>query len=269
MLAAWRVPPPDDASGTGDDLPAPEAELEPLDPDDDPLSSLLLEALEEGAREALLEPVGGGARLRLRIGDKLRKERKVSGDAPSAVADALDALAAADLQAIEGRGLLGAIRAGRARCEVSGLPVHLAYRVIDTPLGPSLAISLDDESRPARASLGELGLDLEGLAAFEAALARRQGITILAAPDPRDRALAYRACLERAVRLGGAVVSLERPVHAVVPGVTQLDLEPGVSPALEALLYPVPDWLGLEVPGSRHAPSAWRWTWPWPAGPSC
>ncbi|RMG14892.1 MAG: type II/IV secretion system protein [Planctomycetota bacterium] len=86
--------------------PLPEAAVEDeLTPS---LSELLLEALEEGATEVLVEPRPEGASLRLRVGGELRKERCLPRSAPTALAEEL--------------GLRGGPRAavGVLRCEVSG-----------------------------------------------------------------------------------------------------------------------------------------------------
>src|SRR5690606_26976973 len=126
---------------------------------------------------------GARASLRYRVEGELRKERRVPGELPAAVAAALEQRSGGARGATSA---LGALRVGSARCELSGLPVQLEYRLIETPLGPSLALTLEDDA-PSALSLGRLGLDLEGLAAFEALLAERRGIVVLAAPRGAER----------------------------------------------------------------------------------
>lgn len=250
VLRAWGVPEGEGASEVSLlEAAGSEEEDDELWVGDDPLAGILLEALEEGASEVLLEPGGARASLRYRVDGELRKERAVPGELPVAVAAALEQRSGAGARGAAGA--LGALRVGSARCELSGLPVQLEYRSIETPLGPSVALTLEGDP-PSALSLGRLGLDLEGLAAFEALLAERRGIVVLAAPRASERSEAYLACLERAVRLGGSVVSLERAVRRVIPGTTQLDLDPALVGRLDAVLHPVPDWLGLDGVLDRH-----------------
>ncbi|MDC3379383.1 ATPase, T2SS/T4P/T4SS family, partial [Planctomycetota bacterium] len=135
------------------------------------------------------------------------------------------------------------------RCEVSGLPLSLDYRIVDTPLGPSTALELEDEDARELAGLGQLGLGLDALAAFEATLAQGRGMFVVAAPRGGGKTGAYYAILDRAVRLGESVLSLERQVKRFVPGTTQLELDPNTAP-IDSLLKPVPDWLGVDGPQS-------------------
>lgn len=245
-LADLGVPPDD---GAGGELPADEREVAggeaaPLELDD-PFEGILLEALEEGASEVLVEPRGGRGSLRFRVRGELRKEREVAADVAATLAERLEELA------LEPQRDRARVRLGRARCEVSGLPVALDFRVLATPLGPSVAIELEgDEGQPA-AGLSQLGLSLDALAAFEAVLARGTGIVVVAAPRRGGKTAAYYAILERATRIGGAVVSLERRPRQALLGVTQLDALDladlgGAADYAGALLHPVPDWLGLD-----------------------
>lgn len=204
---------------------------------DDPLFGILLEALEEGASEALIEPQAVQASLRFRVRGELRKERMLPTELAGVLADQLEGLST-------GHSNGASIRSGTVRYEVSGLPISMDYRVVETPLGPSVALRLEEGGQVASVGLGQLGLSLEGLAAFEELLAARQGVLLVAGPR---RTGAYHAILERAVRLGGGVTSLERRIGRVVSGATQLDLEPlEDARALSRLLHPLPDWLGVD-----------------------
>lgn len=210
----------------------------------DPFEGILLEALEEGASEVLVEPRGARASLRFRVKGELRKEREVPSDVAPALADRLDELADAAPEAPV-TGERAAIRTGRARCEVSGLPVAMDFRVLRTPLGPSVALELEADEPPPSPGLSHLGLSLDALAAFEAVLARAHGIVVVAGPRRGGKSEAYYAVLERAVRLGGAVLSLERRPRRAIAGVTHLDVGPALA-SRDALLHPMPDWLGVD-----------------------
>jgi len=249
VAAALRdlgVGPADAAAEPVDDAPLePEAgaglgllEEEPT------LAGILLEALEDGADQVLLEPSPGGVTLRLRIRGALRKERLLPMGAAAVLAEALGALAGEASGAERAPG----IRERRVRCEVSGLPLQLDYRIVGTPLGPAVALALEEEA-PGRAepALGELGLGLEALAELEGILATGRGLLVVAGPSAGGGSLGYQAVLQRAVRLGGAVVSLEGRVGRFLPGATQLELTPDLGPGLGALLRPPPDWLGVDA----------------------
>ncbi len=206
----------------------------------DPLDDLLLEALEEGAREVWLEPRPRSAASRLRVGGEWRKERQLPREAAALVAERLEALA-------------GGAREGRVRCEVSGLPVGLDFRLLDTPLGPSVGLELEAEDAEGPAALGELGLGLEALARLEALLLEGPGLVVVAAPRRGGKTRAYLALLERAVRLGGAVLSLERAPDGRLEGATQVELAAALARGGDALLRPAPDWLGVDGPLDARA----------------
>jgi type IV pilus assembly protein PilB len=209
---------------------------------EDPFFGVLMEALEEGASEVLIEPRGVEASLRFRVRGELRKERAL----PREVA----ALLAEQLQGLISRpaGEDAGVCSGTIRYELSGLPVTLDCRILQTPLGPSVALVLEDEGSRAVTGLGQLGLSLEGLAALEAVLADGRGIVVVAGPQRIERTQAYHAILERAVRLGGGVISLEGRLGASIPGTTQLDLLRLKPSSFGTLLHPLPDWLGIDGP---------------------
>lgn len=213
----------------------------------DPFTGILLEALEEGASEVLVEPRGARASLRFRVRGELRKEREVAHDVASTLADRLCELAH-DPSPDDAKD--AKVRVGHARCEVSGLPVALDFRILGTALGPSVAIELEAEDAGRQDDLSHLGLSLDALAAFEAVIARTGaaragGIIVVAGPPRGGKTAAYYAILERATRLGGAVLSLERRSRRALAGVTQLDLEHALTNR-QAMLHPAPDWLGVD-----------------------
>lgn len=215
---------------------------------EDPFFGILMEALEEGASEVLIEPRGSQASLRFRVRGELRAERALAPEVTALLAEQLEGLTGGGPDGLESSATHsgGMIRSGSIRYEVSGLPVSLDCRILQTPLGPSVALALEDEIEQPRSGLGQLGLSLDGLAALEAILAERRGIVVVAASRGADQTLAYHAILDRAVRLGGGVTSLEGRLGRLVPGTTQLDLgrlDPG---SLESLLHPLPDWLGVD-----------------------
>lgn len=199
----------------------------------DPLEAVLLEALEEGAESLRIEPREGVVGLRLCVRGELRAPRLL----PREVADAL-------LERLAGgpTPLPGALQRARSRWEVSGLPVELEARWIETPFGPSLHVLLyEDAPRPLQ--LGHLGLGFQALAAFEEALAAG-GLVVLGAPGARERSQAYLGALARIARHGGEVVSLERRVRHFIPGAAQV--EPSAITDLSELAEPPPDWLGID-----------------------
>lgn len=199
----------------------------------DPLESVLLEALEEGADSLRIEPREGGVGLRLSVRGELRAPRLL----PREVADAL-------LERLAGSAHSppGALQRARSHWEVSGLPVELEARWIETPFGPSLHVLLfEDAPRPL--PLGHLGLGFQPLAAFEEALAQG-GLIVIGATSARERSEAYLGALARIARHGGEVVSLEAKVRHYVPGAAQL--EPSAVRDLGELAEPPPDWLGLD-----------------------
>lgn len=199
----------------------------------DPLETVLLEALEEGAESLRIEPREGVVGLRLCVRGELRAPRLL----PREVADAL-------LERLAGSAHSppGALQRARSRWEVSGLPVELEARWIETPFGPSLHVRLSEDA-PRPLPLGHLGLGFQELAAFEGALARG-GLVVLGAQSARERSQAYLGALARIARHGGEVVSLERRVRHYVTGAAQL--EPSAVSDLAQLSAPPPDWICLD-----------------------
>lgn len=227
---------PDDTRrlSSAEELASQSSELElPNDLGPDPLETVLLEALEEGAESLRIEPQERMVGLRLCVRGELRAPRLL----PREVADAL-------LERLAGSAHSppGALQRARSRWEVSGLPVELEARWIETPFGPSLHVRLTEDA-PRPLQLGHLGLGFGELAAFEAALASG-GLVVLGAQSARERSQAYLAALSRIVRLGGEVVSLEAQVRHYVTGAAQL--EPSAVSDLDQLSEPPPDWLCLD-----------------------
>jgi type IV pilus assembly protein PilB len=210
---------------------------------EDPFFGVLMEALEEGASEVLIESRGSEASLRFRVRGELRKERMLPREVAALLAEQLEGLIANPNPTSDAR-----VASGSIRYELSGLPVTLDCRILQTPLGPSVALVLEDELERPSSGLGQLGLSLEGLAALEAMFAAGRGIVVVAGHSRADQTSAYHALLERAVRLGGDVISLEGRLGRLIPGTTQLDLERLESTSLDALLHPLPDWLGVDAP---------------------
>lgn len=203
----------------------------------DPVDGILLEALEEGAEEFLIEPRSGSeAALRFRVAGELRGERRVPAEVAIACARELAPPS-------------GVVSEGVVLREAAGIPLELSYRRVETPAGPSLAVCFAEPSGRGE-GLGSLGLDLESLASFEEVLAAGRGLVVIGAPSAAERTSAYYAALERALRLGGAAVSLERRVRRVLP-TTQVQVE--ASTPLSALASAPPDWLGLDGVGLEGA----------------
>jgi type IV pilus assembly protein PilB len=213
--------------------PSGELELAEANLGPDPLETVLLEALEEGAESLRIEPRDGVVGLRLCVRGVLRAPRLL----PREVADAL-------LERLAGSAHSppGALQRASSRWEVSGLPVELAARWIETPFGPSLHVRLSEDA-PRPLPLGHLGLGFQPLAAFERALARG-GLIVLGAQSARERSQAYLGALARIARLGGEVVSLEAKVRHYVTGAAQL--EPSAVSDLAQLSEPPPDWICLD-----------------------
>ena len=224
---AAALPPAEDEGAALEEDPLSESDTELLDADD-----LLLEALEEGAEEVLLEPRPDGmAALRFRVLGELRRERAVPRELAQALASRLDPDPPR-----------GALARGSVRLEVHGLPLSITYRSAQTPFGPSLAMTLEPDELEVE-GLSQLGLGLEALALFEQLLAEQRGLFVLGAPRAAERSAAYHAVLGRALRQGGAVVSLEREVRRTLAA-TQLQVSEGAG--LRGLLEPRPDWVGLD-----------------------
>ena len=210
------------------------ASLSSSDLGPDPLEAVLLEALEEGAESLRVEPREGAVGLRLSVRGELRAPRLISRELADALLERL-ATGSADGP--------GALQRARSRWEVSGLPVELEARWLETPFGPSLHVTLSQDT-PRPLPLGHLGLGFQPLAAFEAGLIRG-GLILIGAPREDERSAAYLGALARIARQGGEVISLERRVRHFVPGAAQLETaELGEPP--RALGAPPPDWLGID-----------------------
>ena len=202
---------------------------------EDPLEAVLLEALEEGADSLRVEPREGAVGLRLSVRGELRAPRLISRELADALLERLTSGG--------GGGGAGALQRARSRWEVSGLPVELEARWLETPFGPSLHVTLSEDA-PRPLPLGHLGLAFQPLAAFEEGLTRG-GLVVIGAPREAERSAAYLGALARVARQGGEVISLERRVRHFVPGAAQLEAaELGESP--RGLGAPPPDWLGID-----------------------
>ena len=209
---------------------APQATVEPAEPPkagpapvaDAPATRLveatLADAARERARDVYFEPAEQGLVVRYRIDGVLKEVLRVPRSAAGPVVRRLKVLARLDiadpLHAQE----------GRATARIDGRPWDLF--IASAPVsryGEQVTVRLADPAAPIP-TIGSLGLWPDEQAPFEALLAHREGVVLVAGPRGSGKSVTLYAALEK-IRTGRVeVATVEEPVAYHVAGMRQYEV---------------------------------------------
>jgi len=182
------------------------------------VDAAIADAVRERASDVHVEPSEQGLVIRYRIDGVLKEVMRVPQSAAGSVVRRLKVIAKLDiadpLHPHE----------GRATARVDGKPWDL--RVSSAPvgrLGERVLVRLHDPTAPL-ASVGELGLWPDELAAFEGLVASRDGAVLVVGPsDSGTTTTAYAAFLLAKSRTGN-VATVEAPIEYRLPDVNQIEV---------------------------------------------
>lgn len=200
---------------------------------------VLLQAVTRGATQVHIEPSERGLRIRLRIDGALHPESELPLGLRSAVITRFKLMAGLDVAERRSpqEGLIRGFHAGNQR------EVDLRVATMPTAAGEQLVLRVLDRGSVPH-DLGGLGLEPEQLRLVRAALARPQGLIVVAGPAGSGTTTTLYAALGELASDSVSVVTVEDPVEHALPGCTQVQVQKdglGVAAAVQALLRQDPD----------------------------
>lgn len=201
---------------------------------------VLVHAASRGATQVHIEPSERGLRIRLRIDGVLQPEPELPLGLRGAVITRFKLMAGLDVaeRRTPQEGQIRGFRAGTDR------EIDLRVATMPTAAGEKLVLRLLDRSSVSH-DLGGLGLEPEQLRQVRAALARPQGLTIVAGPTGSGTTTTLYAALGELAGDHVSIATVEDPVEHALPGCTQVQVQKdsglGVAAAVQALLRQDPD----------------------------
>ena len=207
---------------------------------------VLLHAASRGATQVHVEPSERGLRIRLRIDGVLQPESELPLGLRGAVITRFKLMAGLDVaeRRTPQEGQIRGFHAGMER------EIDLRVATMPTAAGEKLVLRLLDRSSGPH-DLGGLGLEVEQLRQARAALARPQGLTIVAGPAGSGTTTTLYAAVSELAGDSVSVATVEDPVEYALPGCTQVQVQKdsglGVAAAIQALLRQDPDILMISA----------------------
>ncbi len=207
---------------------------------------VLLHAASRGATQVHVEPSERGLRIRLRIDGVLQPESELPLGLRGAVITRFKLMAGLDVaeRRTPQEGQIRGFHAGMER------EIDLRVATMPTAAGEKLVLRLLDRSSGPH-DLGGLGLEVEQLRQARAALARPQGLTIVAGPAGSGTTTTLYAAVSELAGDSVSVATVEDPVEYALPGCTQVQVQKdsglGVAAAIDALLRQDPDILMISA----------------------
>jgi type IV pilus assembly protein PilB len=207
---------------------------------------VLLHAASRGATQVHVEPSERGLRIRLRIDGVLQPESELPLGLRGAVITRFKLMAGLDVaeRRTPQEGQIRGFHAGMER------EIDLRVATMPTAAGEKLVLRLLDRGSGPH-DLGGLGLEVEPLRQARAALARPQGLTIVAGPAGSGTTTTLYAAVSELAGDSVSVATVEDPVEYALPGCTQVQVQKdsglGVAAAIDALLRQDPDILMISA----------------------
>ncbi|MCZ7637327.1 MAG: GspE/PulE family protein [Verrucomicrobia bacterium] len=183
------------------------------------LNALLEDALRERASDVHLDPAGDGFRIRFRIDGAMIDTLQLSPAEGQRLVRACKNLAALE------PGVARVPGDGRAEFRVSDRPLGVRVAVTPTVSGEKLALRLL-RAELTRLSLNQLGLSPSDYDLLRRAVQDARGMILLSGPTGSGKTTTLYALLHEMRHTSRSVVTIEDPVEYVVPGITQIQVNP-------------------------------------------
>ncbi len=203
---------------------------------------VLLHATSRGATQVHIEPSERGLRIRLRIDGVLHPESELPLGLRSAVITRFKLMAGLDVaeRRTPQEGHIRGFHAGTER------EIDLRVATMPTAAGEKLVLRVLDRGNVPH-DLGGLGLEPEQLRQARAALARPQGLTIVAGPAGSGTTTTLYAAVGELTSDSVSVATVEDPIEYALPGCTQVQVQKdsglGIAATVQALQRQDPDIL--------------------------
>ena len=205
------------------------------------VQQILARAVESGASDVHIEPVGDALRIRVRIDGAMRVAHVLPPNATSPVVARLKAMAELPIQTST------APQDARIGYDIVwGRGIDLRFSLVPSITGEKIVLRVLDRSRQRR-ELADLGMDPESQAAIEQAAALPNGLLLVTGPTGSGKSSTLYALLDHLNDEDTCVLTAEDPVESRIAGVTQVHCEEGsgvtFASALRSFLRQDPDVL--------------------------
>jgi type IV pilus assembly protein PilB len=221
----------DDAAVAEDDASAPLVQL---------VSSIIVQAAEEGASDVHFLPQPDGLFVRLRVDGVLRELERIPKHRAAGVMTRIKVLAKLDIA--EHR----RPQDGRMSLRRRGRDIDIRVSVLPSVEGEGAILRLLDKSRKAP-TLTEIGLSFAMQMQLEQILNRTSGALLVTGPTGSGKSTTLYAALADLARPEINVITIEDPVEYRMPGIYQLQtnskIELDFAKALRSVLRSDPDVL--------------------------
>ncbi|MBI2835034.1 MAG: Flp pilus assembly complex ATPase component TadA [Acidobacteria bacterium] len=203
------------------------------------VQQILSRAVEAGASDLHIEPIGDSLRIRVRIDGALRAQHSLSATATAPIVARLKAMA--DLPIEPATTPLDA----RIGYEIVwGRGIDLRFSLVPAVTGEKIVLRVLDRTRERRQLL-DLGMDETSHASITVASDLPNGLILVTGPTGSGKSSTLYALLDRLNEEDVCILTAEDPVESRVAGVTQVqcDESSGVSfaSALRSFLRQDPD----------------------------
>lgn len=217
---------------------------------------LIQTAIEEGASDIHIEPLDEGVRVRFRIDGVLHNVASPPIDIYPALISRLKLLSSMDIS--ERR----VPQDGRIQMQYKGREIDLRTSTLPTVHGEKLAIRILDKGR-AITRLDDLGFRAETLEGFRRLIRLPVGMVLVTGPTGSGKTTTLTASLYEINGVEKNIVTIEDPVEYLVPGTSQVQVNPRAgltfAAGLRAFLRQDPDVMVVgEIRDAETAETAVR-----------
>ncbi|MCK6525534.1 Flp pilus assembly complex ATPase component TadA [Myxococcota bacterium] len=188
----------------------------------DLLNALLLQAVERRASDVHIEPGETDVRVRLRVDGMLREVLRLERWAAAPLVSRVKIVARMDVADTRRP------QDGKATANLGEQRLDLRVSTLPGQHGEKAVIRLLDPSM-LRADLGKLGWHQDGLQTFYHLVSKPQGLVLVVGPTGSGKSTTLYATLVRLNAEHRSIVTVEDPVEYVVPGVTQVQVNPKIG----------------------------------------
>jgi type IV pilus assembly protein PilB len=204
------------------------------------INRIITTAVQQRASDIHIEPQQKDIRIRFRIDGVLTEAMRTKKTLHAGVISRLKVMA--DLDIAEKR----IPQDGRVTVSVDKRAVDLRVATLPTSWGEKCVLRILDHSETVH-SLGDLGFTGPGFDAYQKAVTRTHGAILITGPTGSGKSTTLYATLAQINSVDRNIVTVEDPVEARLPGVSQIQVNPRAgltfATALRSILRADPDVL--------------------------
>ena len=204
------------------------------------INRIITRAVQQRASDIHIEPQQRDVRIRFRIDGVLAEAMHTRRSLQAGMISRLKVMA--DLDIAERR----VPQDGRVTVNVEGRAVDLRVATLPTSWGEKVVLRILDHATGVR-HLGELGFEGRALEVYRDAVTRPYGAVLITGPTGSGKTTTLYATLEEINSPTRNIITVEDPVEARIPGLSQMQVNPKAgltfATALRSILRADPDVL--------------------------